>query len=93
MLDTIQWHLIGNERLAGKEVVVNACRQSADYLAGVTTNFSKFTVIVEADSVVIDSRADYVDVQQNWTKITSCDIYTFVDGKLSDIISYSIDVS
>lgn len=92
-LDTIQWHLIGNERLDGKEAVVNACQQSADYLAGVTTRFSKFTVIVGTDCVVIDSTADYVDAQQKETKIASCDLYTFVDGKLSDITSYSIAVN
>ncbi len=93
LLDTIRWNLVGNEQLEGKEAVVNACQQSADYLAGVITSFSKFRVIVDTDCVVIDSTADYVDEQQKRTTVASCDIYVFVAGKLSEITSYTIDLT
>ena len=93
LLDTIEWNLVGDQQIKGHENVIKSCRQSADYLATVTTAFSQFTVIVGGTHVVIDSLADYVDEQQNKTHIASCDIYEFIEGKLAKITSYSVDVS
>lgn len=92
LLDGIQWNLVGSERITDKENVIRACEQSAHYLASVTTNFSKFTVIADETRVVIDSVAEYVDEQQNKSSIASCDIYEFLDGKLATITSYTIPV-
>ena len=92
-LDTIRWNLIGDEQLNGKEQVLQSCRQSADYLASVTTRFRQFAVIADDTRVVIDSVADYVDAEHNKTTVASCDIYGFVGGKLVSITSYSVELS
>ena len=91
LADTIQWNLVGNEQLDGKEKVMDACQKSAAYLTSVTTNFSKFIIIADTDHVVIDSTAEYTDKEQNKTSIASCDIYRFAGGKLVEITSYTIE--
>lgn len=91
--DTIQWNLVGSERIAGKVDVMRTCRESASYFDTVTTTFTQFVVLTGDDFVVIDSLADYRDAQQQTNRIASCDIYRFTDGKLADITSYTTDVS
>ncbi|WP_460674408.1 nuclear transport factor 2 family protein [Larkinella ripae] len=91
--DAIQWNLVGSERIRGKEGVMQTCKESAAYFDTVTTTFAQFVVLTGDDFVVIDSLADYQDAQQQTTRIASCDIYRFTDGKLSDITSYTADVS
>lgn len=90
--ETIQWNLVGSERIAGKEGVMRTCRESAAYFDTVTTTFAQFVVLTGDDFVVIDSLADYTDAQQQTTRIASCDIYRFTDGQLADITSYTADV-
>ena len=90
---TVEWNLVGNQQINGYENVIKSCGQSADYLVGITTTFSQFTVIVGDTHVVIDSLAEYGDDQQKRTCISSCDIYEFIGGKLAKITSYSVDVS
>ena len=90
--DTIEWHLIGDKVLIGKENIMETCRQSAQYLSSVTTKFKKFKTIISDNCVVIDSLADYIDENSDVTRISSCDIYEFIDGKLSKITSYCIEL-
>jgi hypothetical protein len=66
--ENIQWHLIGDKTLLGKESIIATCNQSAQYLSKVTTNFIKFKIIVGKDVVVIDSLADYTDSEQAFWK-------------------------
>lgn len=91
--DTIQWNLVGSDRITGKEGVMQTCRESAAYFDTVTTTFAQFVVLTGDDFVVIDSLADYRDDKHQTTRIASCDIYRFTDGKLTAITSYTTDVS
>ena len=91
--DTIQWNLVGNEEIAGKEGVMRTCTESAAYFDTVTTTFIQFVVLTGDDFVVIDSLADYRDAQPQTTRIASCDIYRFTDSKLAYITSYTTDLS
>lgn len=93
LLDTIQWNLVGSERIIGQESVIRTCQESAAYFDTVTTTFAQFVVLTGDDFVVIDSLADYADAHQQITRIASCDIYRFTDGKLAEITSYTTDVS
>jgi hypothetical protein len=90
--DTIQWHLIGDKVLIGKDDIMEMCRQSAQYLSGVTTRFKKFKTIISDNCVVVDSLADYIDESGDITTISSCDIYEFIGGQLSEITSYCIEL-
>ncbi|GAB3954281.1 hypothetical protein GCM10028805_39450 [Spirosoma harenae] len=93
LLDTIHWNVVGSQHIEGKQNVIDACQQSAAYLAGVTTTFHKFVLITTDNYVVIDSTAEYVDSEQNSTTVASCDIYEFSSGKLAAITSYTIQVN
>ena len=81
LLDTIQWYLVGSGKITGKEAVMRTCQESAAYFDTVTTTFARFVVLTGNDFVVIDSLADYTNAQQQTTRIASCDIYRFTDGK------------
>ena len=93
LLDTIQWNLVGSERIIGKESVIRTCQESAAYFDTVTTTFVHVDVLTGDDFVVIDSLADYTDAEQQTTRIASCDMYRFTDGKVAAITSYTTDVS
>jgi hypothetical protein len=58
---------------------------------GVTTTFSKFKVVATDDCVVIDSRAEYIDGEDDSSHVASCDIYDFIDGNLTAITSYTLE--
>ncbi|MFD2571744.1 hypothetical protein ACFSUS_13950 [Spirosoma soli] len=93
LLDTIQWNLVGNDSIVGKERVIEACEQSATYLKTVDVTFRKFFVVPSDNCVVIDSIAAYVDVNQHVTQVASCDLYLFADGKMTGITSYTIELN
>ena len=93
MLDDLEWTLVGERTIVGKADVVAACEESAGYLADVSTTFTAFKVVANQDSVVIDSRAKYVDRDGETSHVASCDIYEFVDGRLAGITSYTVELS
>ncbi len=92
LADTIQWDVIGGERIDGKEQVVAACRQSVAYLADVVTTFGKFRLVVGEGCVVIDSEAEYRGKDGDVSKVASCDLYDFSAGKLTKITSYTVEL-
>ena len=91
--DEIVWDSIGGSQVTGKADVIDTCNQSAAYLAGVTTQFSRFRSVVGEKAVVIDSLADYTVDQNETTTVASCDIYDFTDGQLTRITSYTVELS
>jgi hypothetical protein len=93
ILETVEWHLIGDKVLVGKNHIMEACNQSAQYLKGVRTHFKKFKTIKSNNCVVIDSLADYVDENDAVTTVASCDIYEFIGEQLAKITSYCIEIS
>jgi len=90
LADAVSWTQIGEWKLTGKQAVLDACRRSADDLAGVTTDFLRFRVMVGQQWVVIDSLANYTDGQGVVSTVASCDIHDFRDGLLARITSYNI---
>lgn len=91
--DDVRWTILGNRTIVGKAAVIATCDESAAYLATVTTEFSRFKLVVGEDIVVVDSRAAYVDAEGTKTTIASCDVYEFVDDSLAEITSYTVDLS
>jgi limonene-1,2-epoxide hydrolase len=92
LTDDIRWNLVGERRVEGKEKVIAVCRESAAYLTGVTTDFVKFRTVATDDCVVIDSVAEYTDKEEKTSRVASCDIYDFTNGKVSEITSYTVEV-
>lgn len=73
--------------------MIEACGDSNRHLAQTTTEFGKFKTVVGSDSVVIDSLAEYVGADGQKSVVASCDIYDFVDGAVTTITSYTVEVS
>ena len=92
LADTIEWHLVGGEPITGKENVVRACDESAQYMKEITTKFTKFKVISSDGCVVIDSLTEYIDKENQSTMVASCDIYEFANNHLAAITSYCIEL-
>jgi len=93
LMDDVRWNLVGDRRIAGREDVMDTCEHSAEYLAGVTTRFTKFKIVAGESSVVIASEAEYVDDDGQSSVVASCDIYDFSAGRLAEITSYTIELS
>jgi len=91
LADDVRWNLVGERLVEGKEQVIAVCRESAAYLMGVTTDFLKFRTVVTDDCVVIDSVAEYTDKEEKTSRVASCDIYDFTNGKVSEISSYTVE--
>jgi len=92
LADDVVWTLVGAETLIGREAVKAVCDRTAADLDGVTTEFQRFRTVVGDESVVVDSLARYTDADGGVSVVASCDIYDFLDGRVSEIISYTVEV-
>lgn len=88
----VRWVLAGGPTRIGREAVVEACEATARELVDVSTRFTKFKTIADADSVVIDSLSEYEDTDGSMTVVASCDIYDFDHNELVEITSYTVEV-
>ncbi|KQQ92739.1 hypothetical protein ASF62_12975 [Leifsonia sp. Leaf325] len=93
LADDVVWSLVGADPVLGRDAVAKLCRGTAADLADVTTEFQRFRTVVGEDSVVVDSLARYTEAGGEVSVVASCDIYDFDDGTVTEIISYTVDVS
>ena len=93
LLDDVHWNIVGRPAIIGKEDVIRTCEESAEHLATVSTEFSKFRTVKEGDCVVVDTLAEYTDAENSTSTVASCDIYDFRGGSLSAITSYNVELS
>jgi len=91
--DDIVWELVGGEALAGKLAVVDVCTSLARDLKDVQTTFDRLRVIVASASVVVDSVASYFSADGSISRVASCDIYDFEDGRVVRIRSYNMELA
>ena len=77
MLEDFDRQLVGEKHIRGRGSVVAACEETRKSLISVRTTFSKFRVITAERSVVIDSRAEYVDAEGEFSHVASCDMFYF----------------
>ena len=92
LADDVVWTLVGSDPLIGRKAVKKACERTAKDLAGVTTEFQRFRTVVGEDSVVVDSLARYTEAGGDVSVVASCDIYDFADGRITEIVSYNVEL-
>lgn len=92
LADDIVWSVVGDEPVLGRDAVEKLCRRSAKDLVEVTTEFQRFRTVVGGDSVVVDSLARYTEAGGDVSAVACCDIYDFVDGRVTEIVSYTIEI-
>ena len=56
------------------------------------TEFQRFRSVVGEDSVVVDTLARYTEADGDVSVVASCDIYDFVDGRVTEIVSYTVEL-
>lgn len=88
--DDIEWNIVGENLLKGKEAVMQFCDQTAKYFTEVTTNFTMGHLVVGDNCVAIDGKAVFTKKDGCQNFISSCDVYCFKEGKLIQINSYCI---
>ena len=90
LADDIEWNIIGERILNGKEKVINFCSETATYFASVTTVFITENIIAADDVIAINGKGSFTNKEAKITNVSSCDIYNFKEGKLKKITSYCI---
>ncbi|WP_458781367.1 nuclear transport factor 2 family protein [Arthrobacter sp. D3-16] len=90
--DDVAWELVGGEELRGKAAVVDVCTSLARDLEDVKTSFDQFRVVVAPECVVVDSVASYLAADGSISRVASCDIYDFLDGRVVRIRSYNVEL-
>lgn len=89
----IQWNIVGDNLLTGKDQVIEFCNKTAEYFKEVTTKFSTSNIIAESNLVTINGTAVFINKENKRTDVSSCDVYRFEDGMLKEITSYCIVTS
>ena len=89
---TLTWDLVGGRTYTGKEEVVAACRESADYLSDITSTFESVRIVDGGSTVVVDTRASYTEDDGSVSRVASCDIYDFEGELLTKITSYTVEL-
>ncbi len=89
----IQWNIVGDKLLTGKDQVIEFCNKTAEYFREVTTEFSTSNIIADANLVAVSGIAVFINKENKRTEVSSCDVYLFEDGKLKEITSYCIVTS
>lgn len=82
----------GASRTVGRDAVIAACDASAEELVQLTTEFLTFRTVAEADTVAVETVGRYVEADGHTTYVASCDLYDFVDGELTRIVSYASEI-
>ena len=100
LADGVRWVMVGGTTLTGKQEVIAACERTLEELASVTTRFRKLrvidsfgsAVIESAGSVVVDSISEYHEPSGVLSVVASCDILDFIDGRITEITSYTVEL-
>jgi ketosteroid isomerase-like protein len=91
LADNVVWHIVGENRFAGKKAVIENCEQVAAYFKTVTTNFITENILVADNRVAIEGTAALIKDQQEVSFVWACDVYEFTaEKKLDKITSYCI---
>jgi ketosteroid isomerase-like protein len=84
----IQWKVIGNKMLEGKEEVIKFCENMLQESAN--TTFKNFNMVVENNSIVVEGNCKFMNEDNTEGEVSYCDVYQFEGDKISKITSYCI---
>jgi ketosteroid isomerase-like protein len=86
--NTIQWKIVGNKTLEGKEDVIKFCENMLK--ESENTTFKNFNMVVENNSIVVEGNCKFMNEDNTEGEVNYCDVYKFKDDKISKITSYCI---
>ena len=91
LAEHVEWNLVGEARLTGRDAVIAACQVTTAANADVTTTWLRFVSTGDGDVVAVDAIGRYAG-PDDVTAVSSCDIYEFTDGTIRTITSYATEV-
>jgi len=91
LTDDVEWTVIGERYLKGRQAVIDHCEQVAAYFNSVETVFKITNVIVDKHRVAINGTAEFIKAKQRLSFVHACDVYEFNNNlQLERITSYCI---
>ena len=90
LTDDIEWNIVGDKILKGKADVIEFCNTTARYFAEVSTKFVLINLICDGERVAIDGTAEFINKENKFIQISSCDVYQFENNCIKSITSYCI---
>ena len=88
----IEWELVGEVTLSGRDAVIDALHATTADLAGTATHFSRFVVVADESTAAVDAVATYTSSDGERSIVASCDFYEFVDRAVWRIRSYNVEL-
>jgi ketosteroid isomerase-like protein len=85
----IEWKIIGDKTLEGKEDVVNFCAKMLQETAN--TTFKNSNMVVENNNIVVEGNCKYFNEDKTEGEVNYCDVFKFENDKISKITSYCIE--
>jgi ketosteroid isomerase-like protein len=89
----VQWVLVGEDTIDGRNQVIDTCEHTLAELAGTDTEFLRFLTIATQDAVAVDAVGQYRSAGGEISTVASCDIYEFRDGVVATITSYTVELT
>lgn len=93
LADDVRWTLVGGSTIVGKEGVIATCEQTLKDLASVSTELRRIRVIDAGTCAVVESIGEYREPDNALSVVASCDIVDFTDGLITDISSYTVELT
>jgi len=91
LAEDVVWVARGGSTTVGRDAVIATCEAASVELATMSIDFSTFRTVDGGDTVAVETVGRYVD-PDGTSYVASCDLYTFVDGRLARIVSYAVDL-
>jgi ketosteroid isomerase-like protein len=86
--DNIQWEIVGDKIVKGKEDVIEFCNKMTAEMA--SSQLDNTNIVTENDRVAIEGNCKYVNAEHKPAQVRYCDVYTFENEKIKGITSYCI---
>jgi ketosteroid isomerase-like protein len=86
--DDIEWKIIGDQIISGKENAIAFCNKMMAEMDGSTLN--NINVIVENNYAAIEGNCKFTNEVGKAATVEYCDVYRFEDGKIKTITSYLV---
>jgi ketosteroid isomerase-like protein len=88
----VRWTAVGQGTFTGRQTVIDTCEATLAELAGTAVEFSRFVVVADDDAAAVDVVARYVAADGEVSVVSSCDVYGFAGGMLTEITSYAVEL-
>jgi c-di-GMP-related signal transduction protein len=87
--NNIQWKIIGNKTLQGKEAVINFCEKMLQEMAN--TTFKNSNMVIENNTIVVEGNCKFFNEDNTEGEVSYCDVFKFENDKILKITSYCIE--